>query len=294
MTQSLSPKSKSCAACKKDIENPRKNQEFCSTQCRKAKGFYGTYCIWCKKELIIPGGKRKETRFCSLSCSRQSLYRRNNPSYDENCFAEPNLINSYWAGFIAADGFVSRVRGQGRLTVKLSSRDRKHLEALQSYIGAGKIYTFDQTLDGSSKIYEMSRYQLHSGKIVSDLADVFNIHPAKSLTHKPPNLTGDLAHAFIAGYIDGDGSYSHAKRKYPVLSVLGTPEFLAWVYSVYEVDRKPMTTATNIHAISFAGAGALRVRASYRNLGLPLLERKRNRWVDIGLVTDIDDEIETS
>ena len=292
MTKLVYPNTKNCLACDKKITFPRRNQEFCSSECRKIKKYYGTHCEWCDAKLVIPGSKKNETKCCSLSCARQLRYKKENPAYNEDYFTDPNLVNSYWAGFIAADGSVAKVRDTGRLTIKLSSRDKSHLEKIQKEIGAGNIYTFLQTLRGSDKVYEMSRYQLHSDKVFNDLGQVYNVHPAKTLTHKPPDLSGDLAYAFIAGYIDGDGSYSHAKGKYPVLSILGTPEFLSWIYSVYGVNREPKETHTKIHAITFCGDAALKVRESYRNLNLPLLDRKKNRWEEIGLVTDIEDEIE--
>src|SRR3990167_5826866 len=52
--------------------------------------------------------------------NRKSIY-----DYDENFFEIPNILNCYWAGFIAADGCVSK--NNNRITIELDGKDKNHL-----------------------------------------------------------------------------------------------------------------------------------------------------------------------
>ena len=49
---------------------------------------------------------------------------------NETFFEKPSRVNSYWAGFIAADGCVYR----NTLKITLSKKDKAHLEALSSQL----------------------------------------------------------------------------------------------------------------------------------------------------------------
>ena len=46
-------------------------------------------------------------------------------------FTVPNKLNSYWAGFIAADGCVT---GKHILAIKLSEKDKEHLQKIATLL----------------------------------------------------------------------------------------------------------------------------------------------------------------
>lgn len=116
---------------------------------------------------------------------------------NDNYFSIPNERNSYWAGFIAADGNIFK----NRLTISQSDYD--------------KIKQFSNEIDCNAKIsLRNSRLsvkkhyciQIVSNKLTKDLLDNFNIPEKKSLILEPPILNRKLSLCYLAGLIDGDGS----------------------------------------------------------------------------------------
>ena len=49
--------------------------------------------------------------------------------FDENFFGIPNLINSYWAGFLAADGNIRT--NKKSLSLQISDKDFEHIKCFQ-------------------------------------------------------------------------------------------------------------------------------------------------------------------
>jgi hypothetical protein len=140
-------------------------------------------------------------------------------------FSKPNEINSYWAGFIAADGCIIDTDRSKRLSINLSSKDKNHLVLLSNLLDV-PLYTY------KTKQHDVSRLSLRSNKLCLDLENNFNITPRKSLTLKPPKLSAKLQRSFISGYFDGDGSLYVIRNKrytYPGLSILGTEAMLLWI-----------------------------------------------------------------
>ena len=288
--------SRSCAGCKIDISGRHKNVKYCSVRCKDAPRFYGTYCVRCGAGLIISRSSRFKTKYCSNECEqveKRKNYVAANPGFNVDYFSTPNLKNSYWAGFIAADGcIVVPKEGQRRLQIKLAVVDKEHLESLRDALGIGNLYDREVYLKETGKTYLRTEYAVNSNKICNDLARNFNIHPRKSLDHEPPDLEGDLAYAFIAGYIDGDGCYFKVHSRLRI-NILGTSSLLNWIANIYEVGRaSKKDNRDNVYRITFYGKDSVRMVESYKDLNLPFLKRKKSRWEDIGLVTDIDDEIE--
>lgn len=270
--------SRKCDACGVDISHKPSRAKYCSKKCRDAPRFYGTFCGVCGDELIVRRGNKKNKKYCSPQCR----YLVNHPNFNENFFASPNLNNSYWAGFIAADGCIlDSSPGQKRLQILLKSTDLPHLESLKVEIGGGDIYNSSNHDDRTSKTYYGVYYRVFSDKICDDLGRNFNIYPRKSLTHQPPNLVGDSAKAFIAGYIDGDGCY-WLDGRYPRIRIRGTEEVLAWISAEFGL-KKSIWFDSGTHAIHFNGKDAVAIRESFKNLNLPLLDRKKNRWEELGL-----------
>jgi hypothetical protein len=77
----------------------------------------------CGRVIVTRGTRLSYGSTKSCGCSRRSYNL--NTAY----FSEPTIRNSYWAGFIAADGCLTR---KGALRIALSIKDREHLEKLKS------------------------------------------------------------------------------------------------------------------------------------------------------------------
>lgn len=274
---------KNCKGCGTDISHRDSRTQWCSKKCRSAHPvFMGTHCKHCKKELLIAHDNKNNKSFCDMYCR---MYY-NNPSFRANFFKEPDLINSYWAGFIAADGCITNPkRGQSKLSIQLKAEDFSHLESFKTTLGAGTLKEYTRFDKRTERHYFSAQYRVSSDEICQDLAASFNIHPRKSLTHKPPLLHGECAYAFIAGYIDGDGCYYKGQWSTPILTVEGTYEMLSWLTATCGVDKSP-TPRGKIYHLALYADNALSVYEKYAHLEIPLLERKKNFWQKSGARTE--------
>lgn len=280
-----------CINCGVAIVNRRAGARYCSDKCYLAPRFHNTYCNFCNNPLVVGIKVKNRTKYCSLDCEKKAKrvgHLSKSPNFNEDYFAEPNLENSYWAGFIAADGCVTKpARGQSLLRVVLASKDDSHVYLLRNSIGGGRVRAYSRKSDSSEKILESTGLYVVSDKLCEDLKSKYNITPRKTLTLKPPDLDGDFAYAFIAGYIDGDGCYD-IRNSRPRIQVAGTYEVLSWISNVFGSRNRPRrTSGEKVYHIQFSGDGAINMRETFKNLNLPLLSRKSGRWEYLGADLEI-------
>lgn len=183
--------------------------------CEELKVTYKNLYYYKKKYELL-----ENTRGKSVNSRKQREYEIN-----DNFFEVPNLINSYWAGFIAADGNISKDYKQ--LSFGLALKDKIILENMIKDMESNYVIR-----DYKSHEYDCVAITITSSKICNDLLVNFNITDNKSLTLIHPNLSNNLIDAFIIGYIDGDGMiglYDAEKQKSLKLSLLGTLSLCNWI-----------------------------------------------------------------
>ena len=136
--------------------------------------------------------------------------RRKHSKIDKTYFDNPNTEKSaYWAGFIAADGYIFKPNNYTRL--EISIKDKNHLELLGKDIGKN---VTDYEKHNSCKLTISSRH-------IVDTLEQYNITQNKSLTLRfPTNINSDNIHHFIRGYFDGDGCF------YKIYDIIGNKQFL--------------------------------------------------------------------
>lgn len=123
---------------------------------------------------------------------------------NQNFFSEPDIVNSYWAGFIAADGCV--MRRDNNLNIGIHHRDYLHLEKFINVVKFNGYIHFLKDM-GIVNLYGVQY-------ILDDLKNIFSITERKSLTLQPPKIyIEDYIRAFIRGYFDGDGCLCYYKKK---------------------------------------------------------------------------------
>lgn len=167
---------------------------------------------------------------------------------DETFFEVPNQMNCAVAGFIAADGHISKTKN--RMTINLSIKDQEHLEKIQKLTGyAGPLY-FNAAQknvrfckNGEPYFCDSERkcvLSVSCPKWVIDLENNWNITKQKTFTLQGPNLTDlKLRLAFISGAIDGDGWICEPmddpnEIKEYSLSIMGNLDFINWVRNVFD------------------------------------------------------------
>lgn len=194
---------------------------------------------------------------------------------NETFFDEVGLLQSYWAGFIAADGCVSYKRN--RLAIRLHVKDAEHLEKFREAVGyTGP--THKVAARGTSGPQVL--LQCHSvHKWLANLREFYNITPRKSLTLKSPDLDEKNAMAYIIGYIDGDGCVSKKS-----VQLIGTKEVLTWIkgWFDYWAPIKRMANVRpfkNYSLYSVGGKRAMSLLLTMLSVAVPRLERKWS-WIE--------------
>ena len=212
----------------------------------------------------------KELNLHSLLRHFKRIYKRN-----DFIFSKINLLTCYWAGFIAADGYIDNKAFA--LRVCLSKKDKIHLERLKDFLKySGPLY--------QSKTNTNLHLDVISKQLLIDLENIFNIHTKKSLTLKPPKaLTYEQSLAYIIGYIDGDGSigynshlYKNKKYSYLRLRIIGTQKTLRWINHIFEMKADSVKHCrSKIFIISFNNKNLLLKLKSFAIANtLPILNRK--------------------
>jgi hypothetical protein len=154
---------------------------------------------------------------------------------DRSFFSVVDPVRAYFAGFIAADGYITKT---GRsVNFGIHPKDVEIFHNLRAAASLDQPIVVRPTHDG--KIY--SWLTICSTEWVRDLERHYNIVNAKSLTLKPPNLTDErLIWHFIRGYFDGDG---HAEATGKAINfVTGSPSMFDWLTSICGVPGHVQTT----------------------------------------------------
>lgn len=240
------------------------------------------YHLRMTKELanLLPGRTLdsifQKARSLNLKANRKLTRKQYRVNY--GYFSVPNLENSYWAGFIAADGNVRDSKDS--LRIKLSGSDSQHLEAFKRC--SGSTSPVRDSYNGFKKYASLEIHGVSQWK--DDLRKNFNITPRKSLTLQPPNsLSPEQSLAFIAGYIDGDGCIF---KEYPPtghlrlgVQITGTYETLCWIKTLFD-KIAPSKHQANIRCIGrifsykIVGKKAESVLVTLLQTAAPKLERK--------------------
>ncbi len=156
-----------------------------------------------------------------------TIYGNKKYNYDEKFFCDLNSVNSYWLGFICADGHIVRKSSSYYLEIDLAIKDINHLEKFKKDIKTDfniikrkcenskrnikwkdsyncKLFVYSKTI-----VNDLSKYDLKSDKIFEDI------------------LNSQYLIDFLRGYFDGDGGVSINKNSnQPIIKIRGDEQFL--------------------------------------------------------------------
>lgn len=237
---------------------------------------------------------KQKSRLLNLpSCGiGQNKFSRKKRKFDcdDNYFNIINKQNSYWAGFIAADGYIyDKTRESISLSIMLAEKDKDHLLNFKKAINTDK-----PLWEGTSNGFKSCSLTLASKQICKDLENNFNITPRKSFTLKFPNFKNNLLKdKFIQGYIDGDGCIT-VYGKYPSISILGNHDFLLEIKNrFHELTQSDkciyLYKKKNLYEIIVRNKEGLYLYNYFKNLEGMKLERKWNKnKVLEGIIKDSD------
>jgi hypothetical protein len=192
---------------------------------------------------------------------------------NEKYFRRPTIESAYWAGFIAADGCIL-THPRTELRIGLHRRDRSVLELFCKHVEyEGKIAVLGKNCLGVTVC--------SAAEWLSDLKNIYNLGPRKTITLRPPNISGKLALAYSIGYIDGDGCWATIKGQPNslLLVIVGTQAILEWMRRVFIVNGADVGGATvrkskGCYRISISGSYARSVSKLLSSIPTPKLQRK--------------------
>ena len=142
------------------------------------------------------------------------IYKQHKYTYIKKFFAVPNTLNSYIAGFWAADGGIRYPEGVSPvIRLELGEEDVEHLKSIKRILGYTGVIV-PQEKEGSKTNY----FQMTADKeYCDDMAKNFGLIPNKTYRLAPPALvTLDLRFAYMLGLADGDGCVHINKRSHSI------------------------------------------------------------------------------
>lgn len=133
---------------------------------------------------------------------------------------------AYWLGFLYADGYIAKGKGNYRIELGLAKQDYNHLVKFRKFIGKNNTISYRNKTSSY-------RYSFRDKQIHQDLVNL-GCTNAKSLILTFPTevqVPKELQSDFIRGYFDGDGSLWFSKDIN--CSILGTKDFLKGLQNCY-------------------------------------------------------------
>lgn len=186
-------------------------------------------------ETLLPNRTKDAIRMQAkkLGLRITDIYRKYNLNI--NYFDQPTTQNSYWAGYIAADGCI--IAQSNSLTISTKIDDINILHSFQEAIESNYKITIIPAKTRKFPNNKISKCAAQAKLVLSgcqkinqNLYKFWNITSKKSLTLKAPNIKNkEQIIAFICGYIDGDGWITTNEKRKLIIGFCGTYEMVYWI-----------------------------------------------------------------
>lgn len=165
---------------------------------------------------------------------------------------EVNLINSYYAGFVAADGNVLFTCGSYVFRIELNPIDAEFLVQFGKDCSSSYKITYSERMKKGQTL-KSCHFACNEHAWRNGLENNFNIFPRKTYTLKAPNLKGDYLGAWMAGFLDGDGCYSiHSRNGLFCISL--SCASLSVIQSICDFSRQFTTSSSRNLKLSSVGS----------------------------------------
>lgn len=221
--------------------------------------------------------------------SEQNFYTNTSRAYAVNhtYFSKLTQENAYYIGFLAADGNVSSKNNAIRLS--LAAVDTPFVEEYKKNLSIKAPIKFDTLSRGG---FEVASLTFSSAQAKRDLAK-YSVVPRKTyIGTSMKGVPDEFKEAFVKGYFDGDGSFSHTKdTTTAVLKICShtrgiLDEFKEWFdkrfngefrSNIYKKERKPYAP---IYSWEISTVPSILLLSSFYKLDTPCLSRKKKKFDD--------------
>ncbi len=195
---------------------------------------------------------------------------------NDNYFSKLNLENSYYLGFIAADGTVRKDNNEIKITI--NNEDEQFLLDMKNKMD------YKGNLHYQNKVNAIE-YRFSSKQIKKDLAK-YSIIPRKTyigITMK--DIPDEYKLAFIKGYYDGDGNVSinQNTKQVSIKIVSHTEEILKEFQNTIKQKTNIYANirGTILYSLELSTLPALDFLKDIYSLNTPYLQRKYDKYLEI-------------
>jgi len=218
-----------------------------------------------------------------MGLNNEYIYRKY--SFDKDYWSTPNLINSYYSGFSAAD---ASIKNKGsRYLLEIQKLDIGWLEEFKRYIKFNGPILKRNRIDKNSSTISIC---INSEKWKNDLATNFSIIPNKTYRLEPPrNLDKYLLFSWLIGYTCGDGTIHLNKitNQIQINYVSSSEYIIKWIQNFIDLNfqgcyiRKTTNNCFknrkwNCWHYNLSGIKAAIIIDYLRQFPVPKLDRKWN------------------
>jgi hypothetical protein len=232
---------------------------------------------------------RRRLKANNISIKKNDFYKKKN--FNENFFDKIDTEEkAYWLGFIYADGCVSHRKTTDVFEIKLSEKDKIHLEKLKLALDSEhSIGTYISSC-GYNIGKKYCSFSIVNQHLVDSLVEKGVLY-CKTHILKFPDETQvpqNLINHFIRGYFDGDGSiYCLEENGAGGMSFVGTKNMLEGILSEFK-HVIPTTTQIykyknkDVYDLKIGGSNYLKQCYEFLyNNATVFLERKKNKFDEI-------------
>ncbi len=259
---------------------------------------------------MVPGGRYSfkqlepffDKRTAAALQNHSRILQLDNPhinykyKFNKNYFHEPNLMNCWYAGWLAADGSILKRECIDGIHYDLAWECHAKDKSIQQLFIKELNYSsntleFLPTITPVNKLYEIhSRIRVnHIEQMADDLKNNFSIINNKTYRLGPPNLsTVELKLAYLAGYINGDGCVHFGTNGQLTISMVSSGlEIIKWITNLINsfdfpspIHRKSnyyqKVNGKNAYLYHLGGVRAIYLFDLLRTIKVPILDRKWN------------------
>lgn len=250
-----------------------------------------------KMTAFFPGRTSDSLQLKARSMDLDNNYVNHKWTYNKEFFHTPNYINCFYAGWLAADGNLSKIAESKSQYCNLRwachSIDLPMVELFKKYIeynGNIRIWIRDSSSEKHPKnCGEHCIIALNGiGQMENDLKLNFGIAPNKTYNLPPPILDKlELKLAYIVGYINGDGCVHSNDRNLSIGFTSSSINILNWLKNLIDSFNLPMNKVgrnanvnkmnhANCYHLTYNGTRAIYLYWLLKRVPVPILDRKWN------------------
>lgn len=214
------------------------------------------------------------------------------PKLNINCFNKIGHVESYWLGYLFADGCICKTT-KDRYIINLTSIDKEVIVKFHKFVcSKNKIQEKDYN---NKKVYAVS----FSNKYLYYKLKEYGMKSRKTKILDAPNIDETYVFSFLCGYFDGDGSISISKNinSWRVSIGFASLKFYNWFNSIldsknliYSIENNRRTKLNKKFYISCLNgiSGKKFLELCYENIPSELsLKRKQRKYKELCKVNNL-------